>query len=168
MLSPVPNSSLTMSGVGLSRPSWRVDFGLVLVTTALVLAGIQLSATPGIDGCVVGLQNPQLRSAGESLPNKKGPVCARSQMVGVRVLPVGLPLQSRRRSPKRDALQDAPACVTSPSASQPETPRRPRRSCGSGLKPRGRRWVIQQGASVTAACIKKHRPEDLAFEPTTG
>ena len=27
-----------MSGVGLSRPSWRVDFGLVLVTTALVLA----------------------------------------------------------------------------------------------------------------------------------
>ena len=62
-----------MSGVGLSRPSWRVDFGLVLVTTALVLAGIQLSATPGIDGCVVGLQNPQLRSAGESLPNKKRP-----------------------------------------------------------------------------------------------
>ena len=45
-----------MSGVGLSRPSWRVDFGLVLVTTALVLAGIQLSATPGIDGCVVGHQ----------------------------------------------------------------------------------------------------------------
>ena len=89
-----------MSGVGLSRPSWRVDFGLVLVTTAMVLAAIQLSATPGIDGCVVGLQNPQLRSAGESLPNKKGPVCARSQMVGVRVLPVGLPLQFRRRSPK--------------------------------------------------------------------
>ena len=26
------------------------------------------------------------------IANKKGPVCARSQMVGVRVLPVGLPL----------------------------------------------------------------------------
>ena len=59
-----------MSRVRLSRPSWRVDFGLVLVTTALVLAGIQLSATPGIDGCVASLQNPQRRSAEENLTNE--------------------------------------------------------------------------------------------------
>ena len=32
-----------MSRVGLSRPSWWVDFGLALVTTALVLAAELLS-----------------------------------------------------------------------------------------------------------------------------